>query len=268
MNKESACQFQLRDLQQSFVNNLTARNPDPVFLSQLEESGDLSVANRFNIYSNNRRVGLVKALATTYPVCQRLVGEKYFRAMVNTYVEQYPSTSPNLNDYGSYLAEALLDSPFVLDLPYLIDVIRLEWHVHRILIGPDACHFDWGTLSSVSNDHYSDLIFCRSENSVLMHSRFPVDRIWETNQADFVGDDRVDLAEGEVYLLIWRLGFDISIVRLTPLQWMILNALDGKRSLGELQTALTEKKEVGTAQAIIESLPALIKAGYIAKFSL
>lgn len=268
MNKKSACQFQLRDLQQSFVDNLSNKTVDPVFLNQLEEAGDLSVANRFNIYSNNRRVGLVKALATTYPVCQRLVGEKYFRAMVNSYLEKYPSTSTSLNDYGFCLAEALLDSPFVLDLPYLIDVIRLEWHVHRILIGPDEQFFDWRTLSLVSIDHYSNLIFCRSENSVLMHSRFPVDRIWETNQVDFVGDDRVDLAEGEVYLFVGRRGFDLRINRLTPLQWRILNALDGKQSLGELQTALTEKEEEGTAQAMIESLPALTKAGYFAKFIL
>jgi hypothetical protein len=252
----------LRDLQQHFVNNLAAKHKDPDFLREIE-ARNVPAISRFAIYCNNSRVSLIKTLANTYPVCQRLVGEHFFRAMIDPYLERYPSRSPNLNHYGSFLAEALVDSPFVLDLPYLIDVVRLEWDIHCILMASDERLFDWHTLSLIPNNRYTDLILHRLENSILMHSAFPIDRIWETNQIDFMGNDIVDLTEGEVYLFVGRSGFNIRICRLTLLEWTILNAIDGKRNLKALQTSLAGKVE---EQAIIESLPTLIKAGYIAKF--
>ncbi|HXH54840.1 MAG TPA: DNA-binding domain-containing protein [Gammaproteobacteria bacterium] len=265
MHPKSSPALQLRDLQQDFSANLTAKRLDPIFLGLLKNARDLSTVHPFSIYVNNRRAGLLKALANTYPVCQKLVGEQYFRRMVNPYVEQCPSYSPSLNDYGFGLADALLDSPFVLELPYLIDIIRLEWHIHCILIGADEWLFDWGKLTLIPSSRYADLIFHRPGNSVLIHSPFPVDRIWETNQVDFTGNDHVDLTEGAVYLFVGRSRFDIRIERLTALQWTILTAIDGKRSLEELRIILAGKVE---EQAIIESLPALIKAGYIAKFDM
>ncbi|HEV2523734.1 MAG TPA: hypothetical protein VGU44_01205, partial [Gammaproteobacteria bacterium] len=141
----------------------------------------------------------------------------------------------------------------------------LEWHIQCILIGADERLFDWGTLALIPSSQYADLIFHRPANSVLIHSPFPVDRIWETNQTDFNGNDSVDLTGGAVYLFVGRRRFDIRIDRLTALQWAILNAIDGKRSLEDLRIVLAGKAE---EQAIIESLPALIKAGYIAKFEL
>ncbi len=250
MHKKSS--FQLRDLQQRFIDNLSAKRSDSLFLGL------------FDIYVNNRHIRLLKALANTYPVCQKLVGEQYFRRMVNPYLEQHSSYSPSLNDYGAGLAEALLDSPFVLGLPYLIDIVRLEWHIQCLLIGADERAFDWSMLALIPSSQYADLIFHRPANSVLMYSAFPIDRIWETNQVDFIGNDSVDLTEGAVYLFVRRFCFDIRIDRLTALQWEILNAIDGKRSLEELRTVLIGKAE---EKVIIESLPALIKAGYIVNFS-
>ncbi len=255
----------MRDLQQHFCDNLIAKHVDSVFLNLLQEKKGLSTLRSFNIYANNRRISLLTALANTYPVCQKLVGKPYFERMAYAYLEQYPSFSPSLNDYGFALAEALLGSHFVLDLPYLIDMIRLEWHIHCILTGTNEVLFDWSKLSLIPSAQYADLIFYRSTNSILMHSPFPVDRIWETNQDDFSGNDNVDLTEGEVYLFIGRRFFDIRIDRFSTDQWIILSAIDGKRSLKDLQIALAGKLE---EHAMIENLPTLIQAGYIAKFDL
>jgi hypothetical protein len=264
MRQKSSCQL-LRNLQRRFSDNLTAKCIDPAFLGLFERARGLPSLHPFSIYVNNRRASLLKTLANTYLVCQKLVGEQYFRKIANAYLEQYPSYSPSLNDYGAGLAEALLDSPFVLGLPYLIDIVRLEWHIQCILIGADEPLFDWGKLTLIPSSQYGDLIFHRPANSVLLHSPFPVDRIWETNQVGFSGNDSVDLTEGAVYLFVGRLCFNIRIDRLTALQWTILNAIDGKRSLEHLGIVLAGKAE---EQAIIESLPALIKAGYIAKFDM
>lgn len=253
----------LQDLQQNFVNNLIAKVPDPVFLYCLQTQR-LSTLRSFEIYRHHRYAKLLNALITTYPVCQRLVGEKFFNMLVDPYVQQSVSASPSLNDYGATLAAVLGDSPYLVDLPYLIDVMRLEWYIHTILTGSETPFFDWNTLSFVAPDQYPHLIFHRPVNSALCYSSFPIDRIWETNQINFIGEDRVDLKEGAVYLFVRRVGFEISIVRITAVMYTILMAIDGKQTLSQLQTVLTDKIE---EQAIIKHLPMLIKAGYITQFT-
>ena len=61
-------------------------------------------AKRFGIYRNNVVVGLVDALADTYPVVQALVGEDFFRAMAGVFVRQVPPRTPVLAWYGEGFA--------------------------------------------------------------------------------------------------------------------------------------------------------------------
>jgi hypothetical protein len=91
-------------------------------------------AQRFAIYRNNVVVGLVDALADTYPVTQELVGEAFFRAMVREFVRAAPPRSPVLALYGQGFAEFIESFPPAAGLPYLAEVARLEmlrvraWH--------------------------------------------------------------------------------------------------------------------------------------------
>ncbi len=47
-------------------------------------------AQRFAIYRNNVIVGLIDALADTYPVTEELVGEAFFRAMAREHTGGSP----------------------------------------------------------------------------------------------------------------------------------------------------------------------------------
>lgn len=250
MLKKRFSQPVLKSLQQSFMANLTASEVDPAFLGWVE-------TNNFSIYRHNRRTALLKALANIYPVCRKIMGEQYFQEIAKIYLEQYPSYSANLNDYGAHLSGVLAHSSFIVEWPYLIDLARLEWQLHCIFIGADEPFFDWQTLATISSVQHTDLIFHRPVNSALIYSSFPIDRIWKSKQ--------VDLTEREVYLFVKRLAFDIHIAPITALQFTILEAIDGRRSLETLRIVLSQKiKE----EVIIENLPVLIKAGYITRFSL
>src|SRR5262245_40379998 len=52
--------------------------------------GAISAAGRLAIYRNHVRISLTGALAATYPVVQRLVGEAFFAGAARTYVVQQP----------------------------------------------------------------------------------------------------------------------------------------------------------------------------------
>lgn len=255
--------YRLQDLQDHFITNLKAKNPIASFLDHFQ-SNAFSSMDRFEIYRQSWRAGALKALAKVYPVCQQLVGKNYFQKMTEDYIDRYPSLSPTLYDYGAYLAEYLVNTLYSRELPYLMDVARLEWAIYTVLLGPENTLFDSEALSRVSEEQHSQICFYRRQNSVLYYGRFPVDRIWETNQVDFVGNDRVDLEEGEVYLFIYRSGYDLRIDRLNAFQWSLLDLLTGDLCLGQLPVRLGEER---AEQALME-LPILIQKGYITNFIL
>jgi hypothetical protein len=82
---------------------------------------------RFAVYRNNVLSSLVDALAANYPVAGQLVGEEFFRAMAQLYVQQRPPCSPLLMNYGEDFADFVETFAPASSVPYLADVARLEW---------------------------------------------------------------------------------------------------------------------------------------------
>lgn len=72
------------------------------------------------------------ALAATYPVAKRIVGEQFFLCAVRAFIRQYPSQSGDLNEYCQEFADFLARFPPAASLAYLPDVARLEWLAQAI----------------------------------------------------------------------------------------------------------------------------------------
>jgi uncharacterized protein len=77
-------------------------------------------------------------LSQAYPVVRALVGEEFFSALARAYGMAQPSTDADLNRFGGQFAGFLDGFPHVADYPYLPDMARLEWLVHRTHYAPDA----------------------------------------------------------------------------------------------------------------------------------
>jgi hypothetical protein len=255
----------LKNLQEQFVAGLTSETGDcgPILSNSLF-AHQQTVVEAFSIYFNNKRENLLKAMTLIYPVCQRLVGSQCFKAVATQYIKEHVSSAFSLNEYGGDFSGFLAQFQPLAHISYLPAVASVEWTVHRISLGSSNPPFDWRTLEHIPADRQKDLILHRIDNSALYQAAFPVDRIWETNQPDFLGDDSIDLTTGEVYLFIWRKDFEIRMDRLSKNQWHLLHIIDGVK-LGQLSSMplVTEQN-----LDIFVLLPGLIKEGYIANLTL
>ncbi len=74
--------------------------------------------------------------------------------------------------------------------------------------------------------------------------------------------DEVDLSEGEVYLILFRVEYDLRIERLTALQWSLLKAVEDNVPLRQLPIILREIEP----DRIFAELLRLIQKGTITKF--
>ena len=94
--------------------------------------------HRLALYRGNLSATAAKALAAAYPVIAALVGAEFFDALARHYVRAWPAQDGDLNLFGDRYAAFLAGFPHVAELPYLPDMARLEWAVHRAYYAADA----------------------------------------------------------------------------------------------------------------------------------
>jgi hypothetical protein len=188
-------------------------------------AGALGAVERVAVYRNNVLANYRKALAATYPVVRRLVGVPSFDAASDAFVRAHPSTHGDVNRYGGELARFLAAYPPASALAYLPDVARLEWGIDQAGTAADAEPLDLEALAAVPVDALGELRLVLHPSAQVVTSPYPVLRIWQVNQPDYAGDDRVDLGEGGDALLVWRTADGIAIERLAAGERAFLAAL-------------------------------------------
>lgn len=140
-----------------------------------------AVTKRFSVYRNNVVFGLINALAERFPVCLRLVGDDFFRAMARLFVRASPPKSPVLAEYGEDFPGFISTFDPARELPYLADVARLEWAIGRAYHAADATPLSLEAVRATPADRLGDAIFTLHPSVRLVSSPFPILSIWSTN---------------------------------------------------------------------------------------
>jgi len=192
----------LRNIQSSFAAHLFEDEPGSI-IPWIRADG-IDPAARLQIYRNNLHEGFQKTLALEYPVIRGLVGNDYFRQLALAFLACYPSTSGDLHHLGtpfaSFLRSQFADTGYL----YLADVAALEWAYQECLVAAELDPFDPLTLRDVPAQSYATLRFTLRPTCRLVHSRFPVLKIWEVNQPEAAADETIDLDSGPDFLLVFR----------------------------------------------------------------
>jgi hypothetical protein len=178
----------------------------------LDGSPELA-AKRLAIYRANVGASIAKALRAAYPVIEQIVGIEFFEALAVAHRDAHPSTSGDLNDYGATLAAYLSQFPHTQHLPYLPDLARLEWAVHRAYGAADAQAFDATALAGLSAEQQAGLRFRWAQGTALVDSAHPIVRIWQIHQAGYEGEFSVEWQAAQCALIArsgWRV--DVSVL--------------------------------------------------------
>ena len=207
-------------------------------------SGDVQRnTRRLEAYRRNVFANLCSALALTYPVTQRIVGDAFFREMARTYVHVEPSRSGDLNDYGGNFSGFIARYPHAADLPYLADVARLEWQRQIIELAADAIiaipDVPFAALATTPADRYDALFFELDPALRRLNSAWPLADIWRVNQLDFPGDMQVDFSRS-CQLLLWRSPSRVELAALDAAEATFLDALIAGHALAPAASAALE----------------------------
>ncbi|KQN78949.1 hypothetical protein ASF04_00125 [Duganella sp. Leaf61] len=169
--------------------------------------------HRLALYRGNLAATATKALAAAYPVVAALVGAEFFGALAHAYVRARPSHDGDLNRFGGQLGEFLDDFPHAAQLPYLADMARLEWGVHRAHYAADAKPVTAQQLGELAPAQLEAARLRLHDACVPMRFDWAVVSLWLAHQPAPANDFPADMAVQEAGVVA-RPGWRVQVLPL------------------------------------------------------
>lgn len=251
----------LRNLQLRFAAALF-EGSDAIVSPEIGDPAPTAGA-RLGIYRNNLREGFIKTLALEFPVIEQLVGEDFFRQTALEFLLQHPSRRGDLTYIGAPFAAWLRAHFGAGDYAWLPDVADLEWALQEVAIAPD-CLVAPIEISEIPPHRFEDLTFEAHPATRLVESRFPIVRMWQSNQPGAAAET-IDLESGGNTVLVRRRAGELEFVHLLPSHFTFARMLARHTPLGlatDASLAIDPQFDLGHA------LRSLMLAGAFARIEL
>lgn len=244
---------ELARLQARFAAGLLTPGDNPAELFRGEPA---QAARRFAHYRGNLTANWDKSLGNAYPVLRKLVGKEFFRALAREFGRARPLAEGDLNRFGSELAEFLEGFAPVTDYPYLPDMARLEWALHRAHYGADTPALSWTLLAAMDADTLDGLRMRLRQVCTLLRSPWAIANIWRAHQP--AGPPwPEDIAKPSRHL-VCRPNWRVEVMPLSPGEFVALEAIAEGATLGAaLESATDADPEFDPTAA----LPRWLQAG-------
>lgn len=213
----------LRDMQAAVAAGLLSgdfsRSNDAV-------RGDgLAPSARLQIYRNHFLLSLTAALAKTFPVLERLVGEGYFKSLCRDFIVTHPPRAPCLFEYGAELAEYCEARDDLRSYPYIPDMVRFEWAMNVAYNAAAVSVTPPLELAALAPDQIACLCFTLHPSLSLLQSSYPLAAIWRENIKPLGEEGEISLADGGDRLMIWRGADDVMWRQLSGDEYAFIQAL-------------------------------------------
>ncbi len=209
----------------------------PLFKGQAENTRAC-----FATYRGNQIALWQQTCANAYPVLQQLLGTDFFNDLARMYGQSHSSHSGNLADFGAELPDFISTLESCRPYPYLTDVARLEWCVHRAYYLPHQPAASLKQLASFAPEHLGDLHFRLQPCCALLNSAFATGPIWQAHQP-VAGELPADWQQPSG-CLIWRPdwtdGWRVQVDCISPGAMIALQSLSDGATLGTALEAAME----------------------------
>lgn len=150
-------------------------------------------------YQANAAATAQRALAAAYPTVALLMGEAPFFALAQALWQAAPPQRGDLAAWGDALPGFIANDAQLAGEPYLADLARLEWAVHRARQAADD-DAPLAGLALLGTDDAAGLWLRLRAGHAVLDSLHPVHTLWAAHQAegaDRFADARAALARGQ-----------------------------------------------------------------------
>lgn len=217
----------------------------------------------FGIYHFHRRANFAQALALTFPVVERLVGEEFFRQLAALHQKHQPSRSGDLQPAGAAFASTLRRHWPAGDYVWIADVAEIEWAWQQAFVAADAPCIEVTALAARPENLWPDLRLTLHPSLALLESPWPARSIWEAHRDRSAAPAEIRLDRGAERTRVSREQGVVTVRPCTPGSWVWLRALAAGASLAEADGAARDSGDAGFT--IATALAELFRAGLVSE---
>lgn len=216
--------------QQALLDALFARPGSTGATAALQQLHGLlkpPAARGLMAYQANGHALAERSLLAACPVIAQLIGAENFNSLARDLWHSHPPVRGDLARWGDALPAFLATNQQLVDVPYLADVARVEWALHRAAGAPDA-DTDLPSFARLSTEDPQTLTLALAPGTAVIHSAWPVVSLITSHTEGHPGLDdvgrRVRDREGET-AVVWRQGFRPCVATCPPSAAGVLQAL-------------------------------------------
>ena len=191
-------------------------------------------------YQANAGALAERALAAAYPTLQQLLGDESFTAMARDFWRRQPTLAGDITRWGEGLPAFIADVETLSDEPYLPDIARLEWALHRVQTAADAPAGRPAGLDLLATHDPAGLRLQLPAGSTVLVSAWPVFSLWQAHQStapDRFDAVRVKLVQGRGEQgLVTRSGWAPQVLALPAAEARFTAAILAGRKLAQALT--------------------------------
>lgn len=218
---------------------------------------DFTGTRGLKAYQSNGHALAERALQAAYPVLARMLGDESFADLARALWHATPPQRGDLAHWGETLADFVAASPQLADEPYLPDVARAEWALHRCASAADAT-LQADTLALLGSQDLDTLRLRLAPGTTVLRSPWPVASLLLAHR-----DEGVTLAHAATLLhagqaedtLVWRQVFRPCVRAAVPGEADFILALQAGHALGPaLDSAPDLDAQAWLAQAVQSGL--------------
>lgn len=154
-------------------------------------AGGRSVERGLEAYRAHAAALAERALGAAFPTLRQLLGADSFAALARHFWREQPPRAGDIALWGQDLADFVAAAPDLAAEPYLADVARLEWALHRAASAADAGPPQG--LDLLATHDPAGLWLQLAPGTALLASAYPVVAIWQAHRAP-AGDGETDEA--------------------------------------------------------------------------
>ncbi|MBP6336637.1 MAG: putative DNA-binding domain-containing protein [Vitreoscilla sp.] len=184
-------------------------------------SGQAPADAGLRAYRHNAMATAWRALAAAYPTLQQLLGDEAMKALARDLWHSHPPVRGDLAWFGAELPPHLATLADYAGMPWLADLARLDWAVHRAGFAGDAKP-GVEDLALLGEHDPQCLGMVWAPGCTWLSSAWPVEALWRAHQSstDEVEQARLWAAANEALCLgrkdcVWvqRRGWEVVLAR-------------------------------------------------------
>ena len=156
---------------------------------------------RIGVYQSNVFGAINDYLQDVYPALCGVVGERFFKTLCRTYLQNEPPSEGDVHRYGAGLKTYFGHFDSLRELPYLSDLADYEWALHNAYFSELGDCLDPHLFSQ---EELLNASIALNPSVSVISSPYPIFEIHRQSLPDFEQEVAVDLNQGADQLLVFK----------------------------------------------------------------